>query len=140
MVSELLVGLKATLDSARLTGDSLTTTVDSVDALMARFGTGKGERGDPPARPFDITEYTAAAVQFAHTARELQQLAASLEQGAPGLATLAAGVGGQGQQLIDHLYIRLLQLVGFALLGGVIAVVVAGSILVRVAARRGQPH
>ena len=141
MASELLAGLKATFDSAKLTSDSLTTTVKSMDQVMARFDTGKGDRGGgPPSRPFDITEYAAAAVQFAQAARELQQLAGSIERGAPALATLAAGLGVQGQQHVDHVYRRLLQLIGFALLGSMAAIVATRLILVRVAARRGQPR
>ncbi len=136
MASELLAGLKGTFDSAKLTSDSLTTTVKSVDEVMARFNTGKG----PPARPFDITEYAMAAVQFAQAARELQQLTGSIERGAPTLATLAAGLGAQGQQLVDHVYRLLLQLIGFALLGSVAAIVAIRLILVRVAARREQPR
>ena len=136
MASELLAGLKATFDSAKLTSDSLTTTVNSVDEVMARLNTGKG----PPSRPFDITEYATAAVQFAQAARELQQLTGSIERGAPTLATLAAGLGTQGQQLVDHVYHRLLQLIGIALIGSVAAIVATRLILARVAVRRSTPR
>ncbi len=48
----------------------------------------------PPGRPFDITEYTAAAAQIARASDQLQQLIAGIEHGTPGARAERGPCGG----------------------------------------------
>ena len=87
----LLTELRQALEAGNQTSQSLTTTVRAVDELVERF---KPRETAPvtgePRNPFDINDYTRAAAEFSTTARQLQQLVASLNQNVPGV-TAASG-------------------------------------------------
>jgi hypothetical protein len=118
-----LVGeLRLALDSGKGTSDSVNATIRSLDQLMARFDKPKPADAppEPPGRPFDITEYTAAAAEFSRTANQLQQLVASLAQGAPALAESAGQAAAQLRSVLDHLIWRAFAM-GLALVFAVFA-------------------
>jgi hypothetical protein len=105
----LLVELRDTLDAGNTTAQSLDAMIRSVDTFMARFpskppGTSPDESS---GRPFDITEYTAAAAEFSRTASQLRDLVTALDAQAPQLAGTIDGAVSRGQSLIDYLFVRL---------------------------------
>ncbi len=127
---DLLADLQATLATGSGTAVAVNAAVDSLDRLVARFP--RREPGTAPAgRPFDITEYTAAAAEFAGTARQLTALLEALgREGAPVAAAVADGAEA-GRALVDYLFWRALLLGGLLIAG----VLVAGLAYRAVAAR-----
>jgi hypothetical protein len=115
----LVTELRGTLEAGTATSNSLNTTIRSFSQLMAGFKQPKSAGGaaQAPGRPFDITEYTAAATQITHTADELQQLIAGIERGRPALMQAADDASASLQTVVDHAYWRMVQLLGVLLLG-----------------------
>jgi len=116
---DLLAQLQTTLAAGSETAAAVDSAVLSLDRLLARFP-GR-EPGEPSqGRPFDITEYSAAAAEFTTTARQLTELIEALgEKGEPLAAAVSGGVE-VGRDLVDHLFWRAL-LLGFLLLAGALA-------------------
>ncbi len=90
---------------------------------MAQFQkpTPAGGPAAPPGRPFDITEYTAAAAQIARASDQLQQLIAGIEHGTPALAQSADRAAATLQNVVDHAYWRIVELIALLLAGGLAA-------------------
>jgi hypothetical protein len=116
----LITELRGTLEAGTATSNSLTTAIRAFDQLMAGFQKSAPAGAPPstPARPFDITEYTAAAAQITRAADELRQLIAGIEQGSPAVVQSADHAAASLQGVVDHAYWRLVQLLGLILLGG----------------------
>jgi hypothetical protein len=125
----LMTQLQGTLVAGTATSDSLNATIRSADQLLGRFDK-PGPEGAPRGRPFDITDYTAAAAEFARTASELERLMAGIERGTPALAQSAGRAAGDLQNVIDHLLWRVL-LVGLMLLAAAFLMVLAYRGIVR---------
>lgn len=123
LIAELRATLEAgtaTSDSLKATSDSLNTTMIAFDQLMKHFEKPKPVAGapvEPPGRPFDIREYTAAAAEFARTANELQRLVAGIEHGTPVLVQSADQVASNLKIMVEQLLWRVL-LIGVLLLAG----------------------
>jgi hypothetical protein len=129
----LLSDLQTTLATGSETAVAVNAAVDSLDRLVARFP--PREPGTAPAegRPFDITEYTAAAAEFAGTARQLTALLEALgREGAPVAAAVAGGAEA-GRALVDYLFWRAL-LLGLLL----IAAALSAALAYRAFASRGH--
>jgi len=122
----LVVELRAALEAGTATSNSLTTAIRSFDLLMGRFDKPKpaGAAAQTPGRPFDITEYTAAAAEITRTANELQSLVAGIEHGTPALAQVSDHAAAALRDVVDHAYLRLAQLIGLVILGGLGAALV----------------
>jgi hypothetical protein len=116
---DVLAQLQTTLAAGSETAAAVDSTVVSLDRLLARFpGREPGEPAE--GRPFDITEYSAAAAEFTTTARQLTELIEALgKEGEPLAAAVSGGVE-VGRDLVDHLFWRAL-LLGFLLLAGALA-------------------
>jgi hypothetical protein len=101
----LVTEMRVALDAGKGTSDSVNATIRSLDQLMVRFDKPKPEGAppEPAGRPFDITEYTAAAAEVSRTVSELQQLVAGLEHGAPALTQSADRAASQLRSMLDHL-------------------------------------
>ena len=120
---QLIIELRGTLQAGTATSNSLTTTIRAFDELVAQFqkpAPAGGPRA-PPGRPFDITEYTAAAAQIARASDQLQQLIAGIEHGTPALAQSADHAAATLQGVVDHAYWRLVELIALLLAGGLVA-------------------
>jgi hypothetical protein len=116
----LITDLRGTLEAGTATSDSLNATIRSLDQIIGRFDKPKPAAGaptEPPSRPFDITEYTAAAAEFARTANELQKLLAGIEHGTPVLMQSADHAASNLQAVADHILWRTL-LIGVLLIAG----------------------
>lgn len=133
-----LVGeMRQALEAGTVTSNSLSETIRSFDTLMARFDkpADAPKPPSPPGKPFDITEYTAAAREFAATTRELQVLMATLDTQGAGVANLAARAGTEARGVTDYLFWRLAALL-VLLLAGLLAVGVAYRAFAHWLARR----
>jgi hypothetical protein len=133
----LITELRGTLEAGTATSNSLTTAIHAFDQMMAGFQK-PAPAGTPPAapgRPFNITEYTAAAAEITRAADELKQLIAGIEQGSPGVIQSADHAAASLQGVVDHAYWRLMQLLGFILLGGLAAALVYRGIATRLPPR-----
>jgi hypothetical protein len=105
-IGTLVVELRQALEAGTATSDSLNVTIHSFDALAARF---KGTQSNPnpappPAKPFNIAEYTQAAREFAGTARELEGLIRTMDSSAPGVAALSRGAFTDAQHLVNYTF------------------------------------
>jgi hypothetical protein len=123
-----LRGLLSDLQTALATGSETAVAVnaaaDSLDRLVARFPRREPGTAPPEGRPFDITEYTAAAAEFTGTARQLTALLEALgREGAPVAAAVAGGAEA-GRELVDHLFWRAL-LLGLLLIGAALSAALA---------------
>lgn len=136
----LVTELRRTLEAGTVTSNSLTTSIRAFDQLMAGFQKSAPAGAPPttPARPFDITEYTAAAAQITRAADELKQLIAGIEQGSPAVMQSADHAAASLRGVVDHAYWRIAQLIGLLLLGGLLTALAYRGIAPRLAGRRAQ--
>jgi len=130
---ELVIELRAALESGTATSESLNTTVRSFDELMARFDkpAAAGSSARTPARPFDITEYTSAAAEITRTATELQTLIAGIDRDSPALGQAADRAAATLRGVVDHAYWRTAQLLGLLIAGSL-----GAALTYRIIARR----
>lgn len=110
-LQSLMAELRAALEAGGTTSDSVRATVQSMDALVARFDRSGAPRDGPPPRPFDVTEYAEALRELGTAAEQLQALLATADRQAPALAQLPDRAAGRLTELVDHVYWRLVQLV-----------------------------
>ena len=120
---QLVIEMRGTLQAGTAASNSLTTTIRAFDDLVARFEkpSPAGGSAGPPGRPFDITEYTAAAAQIARASDQLQQLIGAIDHGTPTLVQSADRAAVTLQNVVDHAYWRLVELIALLLAGGLVA-------------------
>jgi hypothetical protein len=119
----LLAQLQTTLAAGSETAAAVDSAVVSLDRLLARFPAREpGESGQ--GRPFDITEYSAAAAEFTTTARQLTELIEALGRKGEPLAAAVSGGAQAGRDLVDYLFWRAL-LLGLLLLAGALLAALA---------------
>jgi len=135
---EILTETQGTAEAGRAMADSLTGTLTALDAFVGRFDDGD----EPPAapevapeadqevapapasKPFDVAEYGLAAERIGVAAHELEQTIATLERSLPEVQRVLDETTARAARAIDHAWKRALQLVGFALGGLVLALVI----------------
>jgi hypothetical protein len=76
----------------------------------------------PHGKPFDVTEYGAAAAEISKAAQQLDSLTHSLEKTKPEVAEFVQHAGMQGKELVDYAFHKALLLIVVALAGIVITV------------------
>jgi hypothetical protein len=128
---ELVADVRAALEAGTLTSTSLDSTIHSFDQLVATLQKPASASSGSPGRPFNITEYTAAAAEIARAAGELRQVIAGVGAGSPALAQAAERASGTLQEAVDHAFWRILQLIGLLLVGSL-----GAALLYRGIARR----
>jgi hypothetical protein len=132
----LLVDLQTTLAAGSEAAAAVDSAVKSLDRLAARFPPREPGTESAAGRPFDITEYTAAAAEFTGTARQLTELLDTLgREGQPVVAAVAGGVE-SARGVVDYLFWRAL-LLGLLLIAAGLAAVLAYRAL---APRLGRPR
>jgi hypothetical protein len=145
---ELLEDTRGTAEAGRAMADSLTATLQALDAFVGRFA-GKDEEepagepapvrtaidatGEPaPAgRPFDITDYGATAERIGVAARELGTTIATLERSLPEVRRVLDEAAARADRSLDHASMRALQLLGAALAGSALAILLVRRISLR---------
>jgi hypothetical protein len=127
---QLLAELRGALEAGTATSNSLNTTIQSFDQLVAGFEKPKAAGGPAQARgrPFNITEYTAAAAEITRAANELQTLFGSVDRGSPALLQAADHANATLKSVIDHAYWRMVQLIVLLFLCGLAVALVYRSI------------
>jgi hypothetical protein len=116
----LLPQLQTTLASGTDTAAAVDSAIVALDRLLERFPA-REPRGTATGRPFDATEYSAAATEIARTARELKELIEALGADSVPLAEAVSGSVEAGRELVDYLFWRAL-LLGLLLLLAALAV------------------
>jgi len=127
---ELLSQLQGTLAAGTETANAVDSAMVALDRLVARFP--PREPGTEAAgRPFDVTEYTAAAREITETARQLAALVDALGRESQPVAAAVSGGVEAGRGLVDYLFRR-------ALLLGLILILaaLAAALVYRLAASR----
>ena len=71
-----------------------------------------------PAKPFDITEYTAAAAEITRSAAQLESLIGTVDRGSPALAQASERAAATLRGVVDHAYWRGAQLLGVLIAEG----------------------
>jgi hypothetical protein len=130
----LLAEMRRTLDAGTGAADAVHGALGSVEAILAAAGK-PSPPGTPPARPFDVTEYTRALEQLSRSATELEALLRAVNEDGPRLAGLIGEAGKEatdrGRALVDYAFGRLLALGLLLVLSAL-----AAALLYRWAARR----
>jgi hypothetical protein len=116
---QLTIDVRAALEAGTTTSNSLNTTIRSLDQMVAGFQKPEpaGGPAQSPGRPFDITEYTAAAAEITRAAAQLQQLVAGVDKDSPALVQSAGQASLKLQEVVDHAFWRVAQLIALLLLG-----------------------
>ena len=134
--------VRQTLTAGSQMSTSLNTTITTFDALMKRFGVGETNNASPPStntEPFRIQDYGQTAVQVEAMARQLTDLAKTLDQtlGSTNLSQLSAQVGpvvqqaqAGGKEIVDYAFWKGILLV---------AVVLGAALIYRLIAARLGP-
>jgi hypothetical protein len=131
---ELVSQLRAALEAGTVTSNSLDATIRSFDQLVARLqkpAAANGHSQSSPGKPFDITEYTAAAAEVSRTAAQLESLIGSVDRGTPALAQASDRAAATLRGVVDHAYWRGAQLLGVLIVGAL-----GAALAYRVVARR----
>lgn len=82
---DIIPGSEAALAQLEKTSDSLNKTLQTLDVFIRQFDDEEGAEpaaDEPPARPFDITEYTAALKEATTTIEQLNTLVSNVDQAA----------------------------------------------------------
>lgn len=133
-LGELLQNTRATVEASRAMSEQLTETLRVLDSFVGRFDKGDQERAEPAeprGRPFDITEYGATAEQIGVAAQKLGETVATLDRSLPELQRMLDEAAERGARTVDHAFVRGLELLGVALVGGAIAVLVVRRVSLR---------
>lgn len=112
--------LRQALEAGATTADKLDTFANSVDHLVARFKPEPGESRPQRKKPFDVNEWTQLMVELAATAEELQKLAGELNEVSPRFFDRAEQMKGEVRGLVDYVFLRLLLLIGAALVAAIV--------------------
>jgi hypothetical protein len=102
----LVVELRQALQAGTVTSDSLNATIHSLDALVTRFkGTQpSSKQALPPARPFNIMDYTEAARELANATRELEALIRTLDSDTPRVVAATHGAFADAKYLVNYIF------------------------------------
>ena len=142
-LQSLLSESRSTFQAAQGMSTEMAEVLRVLDAFIGRFQKPKEEPAvplaepEPPGKPFDISEYGAAAERIGVAAGELRQLVATLDASLPQVEQMVDSAATRGEAAVDHAFRRGLQL-GLALVAAaavaVLLVRLIGSRLARKAA------
>ena len=135
-MSRLVTDLRGALEAGTATSDSLDTTIRSLDALVARFDKPAAASAKaPPARPFDIADYTATAHELANAADELQALVVQLDSSSSSVERLTASAASDLRLIVDHAFWRSAQLIVILIAAILIAMLIYRLVALRLTLR-----
>ena len=122
-------------------GLALSRSIDEmVDSSAARRERAAAT-GETLPRRFDITEYTAAAESATRGAQALSETLANFDRSLPNIQRAVSDALAHGNRTVDHAFVRALQLLAIALVGGAAAALLVRRISMRWSAqsRRASP-
>lgn len=134
-VVELLDSTRRTAESGQAMSVALTDTLRVLDAFVGRFAAKEPEPGTVPsapepaqgesaAKPFDIVEYGVAAERLGTAAAELGTAIATLDRSLPQVQRVLEAAAERGERSVDHLFLRACELLGLALVGAALTMLV----------------
>jgi len=152
----LVTQLQHTFQSGNEMAGSVDAAVKSLDAFVGRVAPARGTAGpDVPtsgsavategstntvaAKPFDVTEYGAAAAQIAYAAQQLDTLTHSLDTSTPQINAVVERTGLQGKELVDYAFRRSVAFLALALVGFVLAMLAYRWLALRLS-RKTSPN
>jgi hypothetical protein len=110
----LLAEMRGTLEAGSDTAKQVDAATRSLDALIARLARKPGE---PPGKPFDVTEYGKAASDIGRAANELRVLLDATGSAAPKLGQALGAGASQGRELVDYFFVRVAWLIALLCAG-----------------------
>ena len=123
-----LQALSAQLQQTFRAGGEMANSVDaavkSLDGFVHRVSpppSAPATTGAAPGKPFDVTEYGAAAAEIAKAAEQLDALTHSLEKSTPQINGVVERTGLQGKELVDYTFRKGVWFLALALVGFVLA-------------------
>jgi hypothetical protein len=123
---QLVVEIRQSLEAGHGASNSVQGVLDRAEALLRRLKVGEPTApGSVPGRPFDITEYTQAAATVGDATKQLQALVTTLEHDAPAATLLGDALRGHAERVIDHLFKRVIQVLGVLFVGVLLIVLVS---------------
>ena len=112
-------------------GLALSRSIDEmVDSAAARRDRAAAAGEKLPPR-FDITEYTAAAESATRGAQALSETLANFDRSLPNIQRAVNEALAHGNRTVDHAFVRALQLLAIALVGGAAAALLVRRITLR---------
>ena len=139
---KILTDAKATLDSGAQMSTALQGAITALDGFIAGFEPKEPPPGTPPpppeapGKPFDVTEYGAAATQVAAAAHELNGLVTTLDASMPEVQRTFDDAAARGTRVVDHAFVRGLQLGGILIAAAALAVLAVRWISARMRASK----
>jgi len=145
----LLTESRGTLEAGRDASRAIDELVKSLDAFIGQFKKPEPEPGSPeaavgsaapptdsavadadqpPKRPFDIRDYGEAAAQIGVAAQNLEKTIATLDSSLPQVQRVLDEAATRGERTVDHAFRLALWLLGIAIVGTSVAVVLVRRI------------
>ena len=110
----MLVEMRGTLEAGSDAARQVDAATRSLDALVARLARKPGE---PPGKPFDVSEYGRAAEDIGRAANELRVLLDATGNAAPKLGQALGAGASQGRELVDYFFVRVAWLIALLCAG-----------------------
>lgn len=136
-LTDILGETRSTADATRALADSLTPTLQALGVFLDRFKKDPNAPAQPaaepatPSRPFDITEYGAAAERIGAAVHELNATLSALDEHLPEIRRVVDETAARSEGTIDYAWRRMLELLLAALVGAVVAVLAVRWISLR---------
>ncbi len=120
-IQTLLGQLRETMNAGGAMGESLTTTIKSLDAFVHYVSPppSAAAASAPPGKPFNVLDYGQTASQVGGMARDLTGLLHTVDGTAPALGRMAQQTGDDLKRVVDHAFWRGLILILVILVGSV---------------------
>jgi hypothetical protein len=127
-LTDVLGETRTAAEATRALSESLTVTLEALGIFLDRFkktdsaAQPPGTKPATPSRPFDVTEYGAAAERIGVAVQEIHATLDALDQRLPEIRRVVDEAAVRGEQTIDYAWRRMLELVLASLLGAALAV------------------
>jgi hypothetical protein len=131
----LVQDLHAMLDAGALASESINTTVQSIDSLVARFKPlpaqlpGGGASGSA-TKPSAISQYAEALRQLGRSTQELQKLLTTIDESSGGVSSVVHSATADAKSLAQYLVVLVI-LLAFSLASIIVAAVLALRLIPR---------
>jgi hypothetical protein len=111
-ISSLSGELRSTLEAGTETVNSLHSTLETFDRIVARYPPNERPSSTfEDSQPFDITEITKMVREFTVATRELNALAQQVDTALPTISSVTQEVAGRVERIQSYLFMQLLAIV-----------------------------